>query len=384
MTLPDPSAQPPESPLPGSSPPLPPLDPELAEEVHALGADAWWAIDIVPLLKPQASDPMGRFAVMLVMAHEVVVHTEFIRHPGGDHAIQLIVNTLRIAAHKSGVWPEQLLIRGEGLDLALQDALDDAGEFPNILVSGFTRFSHHTHPAGAAVDQAILDLRHHMDGAMIPDAPASSSPTWAAWGVALEHIETFFNVTADVYRAVAARRFAEDNEGVAATNSETGTKRKGMRAGGGALLIVEEPEMLDSMAVLFGDGDTLNTILLFTAREDWEAMVEAGASDPVSADVQYPVSCISLVPKEELWGGMADEVTAHGWPVAGPSAYPTLWILNAEGGGMTTDYCTLINSQLAAIGRAIMHGATGPLNPESVFRYEDAQTGLIVRTILDE
>ena len=386
MTSPDQSADSPDE----SPEALPPLDPDIAEAVNALGAEAWWAIDIVPLLKPQESDPLARFAILLVMAHEVVVYTEFIKHPGADQAVPLVVHALRAAAHKAGVWPEKVLVRWDGFDLNLQDAIDDAGEVPDVHVYGVSRFADYPHPAGAAVDQTILDLRHHMDGVMIPDVPASSSPTWMAWGVSRECIEAFFRETAAVYRAVMARRFAK-SDGDGSGNPDTGdlSQQRGGGGGGGrnesgALLVLEDPELLDSLAVLFGDDDRLGTLMLFTAREDWDAMVEAGATDPVSADVHFPVSCISFVPKEQLWGGMAEEVTAQQWDVADEAAYPTLWILNGAGGGMTTAYCTAITHQLAAIARAITAGAREPLHAESIFRYEDTETGLVVRTMLEE
>jgi hypothetical protein len=381
MTSQDSSADPPE-PTPLSSP-LPSLDPEIAEAVQALGPDAWWAIDIVPLLKPQAEDPLARFAIALVMAQDVVVYTEFIRHPGGDHAAELVVNALRAAAHKAGIWPEQIVVRGEGFRSTVQDTLDNAGGIPEIMVYGVTRFSHFSPPAGAVVDEAILDLRHHMDGAMVPDASAASSPTWMAWGVSHEHIAAFFNATADVYRAVAARRFTAAGDGVARNVGEVDERVGRKSRGGGALLVIEGDGTMDSLAVLFGDDATLATIMLFVAAEDWAAMVEAGVSDPVSADVHYPVSCISFLSKEELWGGMADEVSAQQWSIAGLSAYPSLWIMNADGGGLTTEYCTLITRQLDAIAHALAHSAPGPLHAELVFRYVDPLTGFTVRAMLD-
>ena len=374
MTAPDE----PQDPSPSS------FDPDIAEAVNALGADAWWAVDIVPLLKPQENDPLARFAVLLVMAYDVVVYTEFVKHPGADHAVPLLLHALRSAAHKAGVWPDKVLVRGDDIDIAVQDAIDDTGEIPPVTVYGVARFSDDPHPAGAAVDQAILDLRHHMDGVMIPDVPASSSPAWMAWGIASEQIAALFRALANLYRAVQTRRFTDgDPAAMSASMPEARPPRAKGRGNGGALLVIEHPELLDSLAVMFGDDDTLATIMLFAAREDWEAMVEAGATDPVSADVRYPVSCISFVPHEELWGSMAEEIATYHWDVAGPAAYPTLWILNAAGGGMTTTYCTTMTAQLEAIARAITYGTSTPLHPEAVFNYSDEPSGLVIRTVLD-
>jgi hypothetical protein len=379
MTSPD------QSTPPFQPPPLPARDAIIAEAVSGLGAEAWWAIDIVPLLRPQETDPLARFAVLFVMAQDVVIHTEFIRHPGADHAVELIVYALRAAAHKSGVWPELLLVRGEGFNIVLQDTLDDSAEIPEIRVYGVMRFSEYAHPDGATVDATILDLRHHMDGVMIPDVPAASSPTWRAWGISLDRIEAFLQAIVDVYRSVAARRFAGvGDQGALTPEGEERLRRGDPRKIGGALLVIEEPEMCDALAVLFGEGDVLSTVMLFSVSEDWDAMVEAGSTDPVSADVHYPVACISFVEEQELWGGLAEEIAAHGWAVGGPAAYPTLWILNAEGGGMTTEYCMTITHQLEALSRAIVYGTQTPLHPESVFQYVDAPTGLIVRTAAAE
>lgn len=359
----------PDSPSSVSLPPddaVPRRDPDIAAAVHALGPDAWWAADIVPVLAPQEEDPTARFAVAVIMAHDVVVYSVFVRHPGADHAAELVVRALRAAAHTAGVWPEQLVVRGEGFDFAVEEVIERTDGIPDIAVYGVPRFSDFAEATGKSVDAALLDLRHRLDGAMIPDVPASASPTWAAWGLRPERIEGFFRATAALYDAISLRRMTD----------------------GGAIFLIESPELDDALTVLFGTDDALATVLVFDERDDWEAMVAAGTSDPMSADVRFPMSCISYVPREALPTFMADEVdreiAAGRWEIAGPAAYPTLWLLNAAGGGMTTEYCATLVDRLDALTRAVTHAAPQPLHPESIFQYVDAPTGLTVRTILEE
>ena len=347
----------------------PDFDITIPAALRTLPPDTPWVADVIPLLRRDSDTPDIRYAFVLIMAESVCILADLIQDPSADTAATLIAEKVQFAIDATGVTPASLIIRGEQFADAVQHALPHLDiEFVDTLADIFG-------PTGPAFIAESLRLRHAMDGDSIPHASAAAAPLWRSWHISPTNIAAFFSAAAAFYRAASTRGFSRDAEGALFILDIPTT----------AQLATGSETIIMCTSTRTQSANIPESVTLYADPEDWNAMIEAGRTNPIAAEVRHPTMTLYYGPAETLDPDAVAEIHTNQWEIAAPTAYPRVWFLNTIAGGLTTIYLHAITTQLAALARALAPspGSTDPqppLSDELILRYTDRLTGIAIRT----
>ncbi|MHB1095221.1 MAG: YecA family protein [Gemmatimonadaceae bacterium] len=317
-----------------------------------------WEIDIVPIPAAFEDDATARPAAILVVAPPFVVHSEVVSRPSAepDELAALLAHHVLAAAESAGVTPAQVAIRHASLVAALGQALASHG----IRVLAAEELP--------GVADAIRSLLAHVYGGIVPLHQLRAQPeTWAGWGMPPDLTTRLFRAAAAFHRA-APWTISENEVPVIVT-----------RPGGDPWAAV----------VLGAAGETFG-LALYHDIADLESLFARGPqSEPSTAFEGMHDTILSLLfnTRAELPRRMRTEFRDAGWEVAGPSAYPTLTVLNTPGGGIRQrDFEDLVTA-LESVPRFIATCApifAGKVLGDETVDWIDPETGTTCSLLLDE
>ncbi len=189
--------------------------------------------------------------------------------------------------------------------------------------------------------------------------PAVSLPhTWTAWQLPEATIARLFEAAATFHEA-RPWIYLRDEDLLRIEVTKGGIWTASVLGNAGhefGLALYEDPDDLHLVLASQGTGEIMNAMR--------------------SAVISLTFDARSDLPKP-----MQREVARAGWRVAGPQAYPLLWVLNTPGGGVTS----ALMSELAGTLQAIARFATAcdgilsdPRRETGAVDWHDAETGTVV------
>lgn len=127
-----------------------------------------------------------------------------------------------------------------------------------------------------------------------------------------EAVGRFFEAAAAVYRLAPWRIAQSDNQVLCLDAPSFGMK--------GACL-----------SIIGGLGQNYG-VLIFESVDDFSELAHVGSEEEIrDQGAGVPIRSINFEARKSLPRGLATEAKRHGWPVAGPRAYPCLLSLDADG-----------------------------------------------------
>lgn len=299
-----------------------------------------WEADVFPLPIRFDEDPTARPVVVVVMAGDVAVYTELLERLGGESedVASLLADAIVDAADRVGAMPEGVSVRHGPVAYSLSERL--AGR-------GVTIRCELELPATA--DFGRLMLREVFDRDLWP--PVSGPVTWEGWGHPDESIGRLFEAAAAFHRASPWRRLSDSE-----------------------LLEIDVADGdVWTAAVLGGAGQEFG-LALYEYLDDLELTAtpfDAPGGPPPLDELVGRVLSLTFDAAEEIPREMRKEVAGKGWPVASPSAYPVLMLLNTPGGGLSSRDLADLTTALQTVAELAEHLEEGGGLPEEGW-WEDA------------
>jgi hypothetical protein len=281
----------------------------MAESIIA--AQAVWEADLVPLPLPVRG---GAPSLMLIVAGGLVVHGEMVpRRPvTAEERATAIAQAVSTAGRAAGRLPERLHVRDAEVAAVLEERLRARG----VEV--------------AAAPLAELDGTVQGVLGQMMESPAAAKlttpDTWRETGTPHEALAEFHAVAAEFYRLAPWTTPDLQNplllDGLA--DAQWGGSVMGEAGVAFGLALYSDP--LDLLALLAGDG------------------VPAAM-----AQMQGYALTVDFDARGALAPQMVREITAGGWTVAGPRAYPRLFAMNTPGRQVTPEHVAQATAALRAI-----------------------------------
>ena len=316
-----------------------------------------WEVDIAPVPGSVNDDPAARLATVLVVAPPFVLACNTENRPSAepDALAQLIAREVMAAAENAGVTPAHVSIRHQTLVAPLTSALSRQGigvmlkqELP-------------------AVADAIKSLLAHIYGGVVPLNLLRSQPeTWGGWGMPHEGVAHMFDAAAAYHRAapwtVSTRELP---------------------------IVVSRSGGHQWTAVVLGAAGDQSGLTMYHDAADFERMVTRDDSDPAVAFSGMRSEILALLynTRAEIPKRMREEIKAARWDIAGPSAYPTLLVMNTPGGGIRQQHFDDLAAALISVPRFVAAYAKifgGEQPDESEIVWTDPETSVTCRLELDD
>jgi hypothetical protein len=164
-----------------------------------------------------------------------------------------------------------------------------------------------------------------------------------------EAVGRFFEAAAAVYRLAPWRIAQSDNQVLGLDAPSFGME--------GACL-----------SIIGGLGES-HGVLVFESVDDFAEMARVGTEEEIrDRGAGMPILSINFEARKNLPPGLASEAKRHGWPVAGPRAYP--WLLSLDAQGLARplaerDYAWATAVLDALTGFLGVHGAVFEDEPET-------------------
>lgn len=283
-----------------------------------------WELDLVPVPAMLADDPAARPAALLVMAPPFVLACEFVDHPSAepDELAVLLARHVLAARERAGVAPTQVAIRHLSLVEPLGRLLAEHG----IAVVPADELP--------SVADALHNLLAHVFGGIVPLYLLRSQPeTWAGWSMPADLTARLFRASAAFHRAAPWTIPARETP-----------------------IVVTRPGGDPWVAVVLGAAGEQTGLTLYHEMADLEWMVTRDSSEAPSAafeGMEDVIVSLLFNTRSELPRPMRAEIRQQGWEIAGPSAYPTLTVLNAPGGGIRQRYFEDLIAALESVPRFV-------------------------------
>ncbi len=281
--------------------------------------DARWEADLVPMPITLDDDPDARTAAALIVNDDLILHSEVLgRAPAEpDNVAEVLSAALSQVAAGRGGLPRALWVRHE----EVRDVLAELPDFNTVRIAAA-----HSLPM---LDSAALSLIQHLTGE--ERAHRIGGPeTWRGWGLPNAVIARLFEAAAAFYRAAPWRSL---------TNAQ--------------LVYAEMPHGREWAACTLGNGGNEFGLALYGDREDFfrqiEAPTHAAGIDTLRGELVSLVFCS----RSEIPRRMLKEISAKGWVVAGPDAYPAVFPINTPGGGLTRRHVQDMDTLLRLIPRFV-------------------------------
>jgi len=267
-------------------------------EWQALAREATaWEAEVAPVAVRFGEDRETAPALAMVMAAGYVVHGDVLprRPAGAAERARVIASALAAAAGELGAWPERVRVRDEALaailaeELAPRGVAVEAGAMPEL-------------------DEALdASLEHLCENPSL--ARISVPARWAETEASAEALADFHRAAAEFHDAAPWKEM-EDGEPLVLTFPD-GTAW--------GVSVMGAAEMEYGMAMYSDPADLMDLLDTDPAEiEDVEAM------DRRMLEMRGYWVTMDLNPRAAISRPMLREVSAAGWPVASPDAYPLL------------------------------------------------------------
>jgi hypothetical protein len=302
-----------------------------------------WDVDLVPLPTTIDDEPDARLCALLVAAGEVIVHLDTIVHPPADpQAVAVLIEGgIRAVRERHGGIPTAVRVRFATLAAALRH---------EPALAGVPITTAHDLPA---LDPAARFLLEQFGSAAHANLITSGSPTWRGWDLGDAATADLFAAAAEFYRAAPWRHVLNEQTLAATTAHATWT------------------------TVVLGNAGREFGLALYAHPDDFARQLEAeGPGFPRFADA---VLAVVFCRRDEVPRAARREARAAGWEMAGPDAYPTLFVVNTPGGGVTREQAADLTTLLRAVPRAVARfepALTARIAPERPLEWTDAESGV--------
>lgn len=299
-----------------------------------------WEAAVVPVGASIDDSPAARPAVVLVVAGDAPLHTDFLEQPSSepDEVAAVLADAVVEAGEAVGALPlavqaRDAEVRGH-LDLLLKErGVEVAEEGP---MPGLTEIA-----------RSMLE---HLTGGW---PPASNPDTWRAWGMSPARTSSLFAAAAAYYRARPWDTYGDHPP----------------------LLALMPSGRAWTLSVLGAAGEIYG-LALYSDPADYLVTMTMG---PDRSWENYTGRVFSLLfgPRGELPRKMQREVAAAGWEVAAPEAYPLLMVLAGPGGGLAArDWDDL--TQLLRAFPPYLEAVREPRSGDIPGMWTDVESGLTI------
>lgn len=318
-----------------------------------------WEVDLVPLAASIDNDHTARMTILMVATGDLILHADVLAHPPteiGDIGA-LLATAARAACDAHGLLPDSILVRHKSLVAPLRAALAEGGH-----PAAVATLSHSA--ALLAVDAAVDGLHAHMGGAAEHEGPLlriSRPTTWAAWGLEREQLARFFAAAERYF--VAAPWEILMNEDV---------MRAKVRGGG------------TWWAMAMGAAREVYGLVMHAERADVERILmnsRSGDMDTAVGGILGATISLGFEPRADMPKQMREEIRREKWPVAGPEAYPMMFVLNTPGGGISArqmeDLIAVLTAVPAFVDRHAA-GITGVVPLKLPLSYRNTASGVTI------
>ncbi len=311
-----------------------------------------WELEIAPVPGLINNDPAARLAIVFVVAPPFVLACETVNRPSAEpgELAAMMAREVLGAVENSGVAPTHVSIRQPTLLKPLADALIPHGigvmleeELPGVA-------------------DAIQSLLAHVYGGIVPLSLLRSQPeTWAGWGMPPERVARMFDAAAVYHRAAPWS--------VSSTEMPIYVSRSGGH---------------EWTAVVLGGAGNQTGLTFYHDATDLERMVARDESEPAAAfnGMQSEILALLFNTRAEIPQRMREEIKRARWDVAGPSAYPTLLVMNTPGGGIRQQHFDDLLAAVVSVPRFVAAYApvfAGELPDDSGIVWTDPETGVTCR-----
>jgi hypothetical protein len=310
--------------------------------------DRCWEADVVPIALTLEDDAAARTAAVLVVCDGLVLHSEVQgRAPAEpDQVAQVLNAALSQAAADRGGLPAAVWVRHD----EVRDALARLPDLGSVRIAAV-----HSLPT---LDPAALSLIQHLTGA--ERAHRIGGPeTWRGWGFSNAVIAKLLEAAAEFYRAAPWR---------ALTNAQ--------------LLYAAMPDGREWAACTLGNAGNEFGLALYADREDFFRQVEAPTHSEGIDSLRGELVSLVFCSRNEIPRRMLKEISAKGWEVAGPDAYPAIIPINTPGGGLTRRHVQDMDTLLRLIPRFVERYRgilMSRLPPASPMEWCDENSGTVLR-----
>jgi SEC-C motif len=273
------------------------------EQIQAIVSEqtVWEADVLTPPFPSVDGDVPPSLAV--VTAAGFIVHGEPVLHRlagAGDRATA-IAQAVSAAGRSHGRLPERLRVRDAELAAALAPLLStravevEAGPMPEL-------------------DEAVREV---MSQVLAPPAAQRlvSPGTWRETGASRQALDAFHRAAAEFYRLEPW----EDEE---------------MQPP----LALETPDGARWAASVMGEGGVAYGLAMYSAPEDLLHLLLGGDPFDSGRTMSGYALTVDFEQRGPLTRTMQKEITAAGWSIAGPRAYPRIFALNVPGDRVTAEH----------------------------------------------
>ena len=316
-----------------------------------------WELEIVPVPGLLKDDPAARLATIFVVAPPFVLGCETVNRPSAEPAElgEAMAREVLAAVENSGVTPTHVSIRHSTLVEPIAKAL---------IPHGIRVMLEDELPGVADVIQSMLA---HVFGAIVPLHLLRSQPeTWAGWGIPRERVAQMFHAAAAFHRAAPWSRSTDEMP-----------------------ILVSRSGGHEWTAVILGAAGNQTGMTFYHDPADLERMTTRDGSAPATGFTGMRSEILALLfnTRAEIPRPMRQEIKLGRWDIAGPSAYPTLLVMNTPGGGIRQQHFEDLLAALVSVPRFIAAHApvfAGELPDDSEIVWTDPETGVTCRIELED
>ncbi len=293
-------------------------------------------------------DPDARTAAVLIVNDDLVLHSDVLgQAPAEPDRVAQVLSTAicQVAADRGG-FPAALWVRHE----EVRDVLVEQTELKSVRIAAV--------PSLPMLDPAAKSLIQHLTGEERVHR-IGGPETWRGWGFSNAVIAKLFEAAARFYGAAPWRSL---------TNAQ--------------LLYAEIPDGREWAACTLGNAGNEFGLALYADREDFFRQIEAPTHADGIDSLREELVSLVFCNRNELPRRMLKEISAKGWEVAGPDAYPAMFPINTPGGGLTQRHIQDMGTLLRTIPRFVERYREilmSRVPPASPMEWRDENSGTILR-----
>lgn len=282
-------------------------------------AESAWQADVTPMpMELRDSHP----AVVMIGAGGMILHAEVLpyRPATAEERAVAIAQGFAVARRAASRPPERLHVR----DAELAAALAGRPQLESTAVQAASI---------PELDEALKGFLEHLSAGTDTAARLSTPDTWRETGAPAAEVAEFHRAAAEFYRLAPWKRAELQIP-----------------------LLLALPDGTEWAASIMGDAGVAYGLALYSRPEDMLGLMESGAAFAFDGEMQGYSLTVDFDQRGPLSNAMLKEITAAGWTIAGPRAYPRLVGLNVEEGGVTEEHVRLATLCLRAVN-ALARGA---------------------------
>jgi hypothetical protein len=264
---------------------------DFMEQVQSMAAaESTWQADVTPMpMEQRDREP----AVLLIVAAGMILHVEVLpyRPATAEERAATVAQGFAAARRASSRSPERLLVR----DAELAAALAGRPQLNGVAVRAAPM---------PELDEVLKEFLEHES-----DAPArlTTPDTWRETGTPAAEVAEFHRAAAEFYRLAPWNKLELQ-----------------------VPLLLALPDGAEWAASIMGDAGVAYGLGLYSQPGDMIALMASGASFAMDGGMQGYSVTVDFDQRGPLSRAMLREITAAGWTIAGPRAYPRLFGLKVE------------------------------------------------------